>query len=77
MNWTILLKIFQLVPYALAGIEQIHAGASTETKSQIAQQVLQTAVAAAQSVSGTANQATEAAVGSAVSAGISAVTGQS
>ena len=39
--------VFKLAPYVLAGVESIHAGESTETKTQLAQQALGIAAQAA------------------------------
>ena len=39
--------VFKLAPYVLAGVESIHAGESTETKTQLAQQTLGIAAQAA------------------------------
>lgn len=59
MNWlTILSGISKLVPYVVAGIEQIHTNETTETKTQLALDALGVATAGANQVLSGDNQQT-------------------
>ena len=51
MNWlNVIQGVFKLIPYVVQGIEVIHAGESSETKLQLAQDALGIATNAASQV---------------------------
>lgn len=70
---SVLTQLYQLVPYIVAGVETIHTGESTESKTQIAQNVLQIATQGALQVLGPQNSAVASAVSNALSSGITSV----
>lgn len=70
---SVLTNLYQLVPYIVAGVETIHNGESTESKTQIAQNVLQIATQGALQVLGPQNSAVATAVSNALSSGIASV----
>ena len=71
MNWlTILQSIFKLIPYVVQGIEVVHAGESTETKLQLAQDALKVATGAASAILAPGNAEIATAVSGAVTVGI-------
>jgi hypothetical protein len=51
MNWlALILRIVQIAPYMVAGVEAIHAGETSETKTQLATQSLMLATGAAEAI---------------------------
>jgi hypothetical protein len=69
---TILAKLFQLAPVIYEGIESIHKGKSTETKTQLATEALKVATGAAEQID-PADAAGTAAFSNAAAATISAI----
>lgn len=73
MNWFATLQnAFKWMPYIVAGVETIHAGESTETKTQMAQQALGIATAGAQQNLSPEDQQIANSVSAAINAGIAA-----
>lgn len=73
VNWQILFAdIMKAIPYVVAGINVVHAEKDTATKTQMAQDALSVATAAAAQLVPADNQQAAQAVSSAVGAAISA-----
>ena len=73
LNWsTVLADLLKLVPYVTAGVEVIHAGESTETKTQLAKQALGVATQAAAQVLSPDNEQIAQVVSGAVDSAITA-----